>query len=108
MSKTLVGSEDLERCAKPQWLWGAVQYVSILFDDVLSLLPLGEPPWNGEDGFFLWHVIASLALVEPLRDANYRARLLQGCKRVYLLSGFGSLFEYLATVTPDGIQCERS
>ena len=94
-------------CAELRWLWWAVHYAAELFDEVLDLSLSDSPPFHGSDGYFLWQLVASLALVAPLSEASYRAKILQGCERVYLLSGSGALFVYLATVTPEGVQCER-
>ncbi|MDY3559630.1 hypothetical protein R5W23_000626, partial [Gemmata sp. JC673] len=101
-----VGCSDLERCCTPGWGWGADHNVAELFDDVLSFSRRVSPPYHGSDGYFLWQVVASSALIAPLSDAVYRADLLQGCERLYLLSGSGDMYVYLATVTPGGVQFE--
>jgi len=103
-----IGCSDLERCCTPGWGWGANHNVAELFDDVLSFSRRASPPYHGSDGYFLWHLVASVALVSPLLDAAYRAELLQGCERLYLFSGSGDMFVYLATVTHGGVQFEPS
>lgn len=53
-------------------------------------------------------LLGSLALMAPLADGDYCKSLLAGRDKVYLLSGFESLYSYLATVTADGIQYETA
>ncbi|QEG30513.1 hypothetical protein GobsT_53180 [Gemmata obscuriglobus] len=105
--ETLIGVEDLDRCSESGWWWRPDYTVTELFDGVLSYSRSAAPPFHGSDGYFLWHLFASLALVAPLSEPSFRELVLQGCERVYLLSGSGSLFVYLATVTKEGMQYER-
>jgi hypothetical protein len=94
------------RGSTTEWVY---HNVSELDDSILS--------WNirttdrfhqGENGYLLWLLLGSFALLAPLAEPAYCKSLLQGRDRVYLLSGFESLYSYLATVTPDGIRYETT
>lgn|GEM_PF-2034478 len=64
--------------------------------------------YQGNNGYFLWLAVGSLALVAPLQDVNFCKRILGGRDRLYLVVGFEQIFTYLATVTPVGIQYEAT
>ncbi|MGA9768763.1 MAG: hypothetical protein WBV94_06975 [Blastocatellia bacterium] len=66
----------------------------------------GSYDYKGDNGYLLWLVLGSLALIEPLRDLKYCNEILRGRDRLYLLSGFEEIFLYLATVTPEGLSFE--
>jgi hypothetical protein len=84
-------------------------YVRELDDRILSWNDrTTDRSYEGENGYFLWLLLGSLALVAPLADVAYCKSILQGHDRVYLLSGFESLYSYLATVTPGGIRYEEN
>jgi hypothetical protein len=60
--------------------------------------------FNGGDGYLMWLAFGSLALLEPLRAPNFCRHILQGRRKIHLLSGFEEIFFHLATVTPQGLQ----
>ncbi len=66
LTRATVDCTELERAAIPKWLWGGTHNVIELFDDVLSSGSSTTPRYHGSNGYFLWHVVASLALVAPL------------------------------------------
>ena len=77
--------------------------VAELNSDVFSWNKNGSIDWHGSSGELAWLTFGSLALIEPLRDPDFCGRILGGRRRLYLLSGFESIFFHLATVTPDGL-----
>lgn len=106
LGRSEVSSNDLDHVAASRWWWGGTHNVIELFDEVLSNNRRASPPYHGSNGYFLWQVFASLALLAPLHESDFRQRVLEGCERLYLLSGFATQFIYLATASPDGIQFE--
>jgi hypothetical protein len=74
-------------------------HVSELRHPVLSWTHRDDSDFGGNDGYFLWLLVASSAFLEPLRARAARQRLLAGRKRVYVSAGFEQLFMALATVT---------
>jgi hypothetical protein len=98
LGQATVSCADLARHSAPQWLWRTRHHVRELHSGVLRC--------DGDNGFFLWLVVGTLALVAPLADADYCRRILQGRTRLYLLSGFEESFFYVATVTPEGLRYE--
>ena len=62
--------------------------------------------YHGDNGYFLWLVFGSFALLAPLKHASFRERVLRGRDRLYLLAGFEEIFTCLATVTREGLRYE--
>jgi len=94
---TLFESGASELCA---------HHVSELGDRFLGWTSSPKPDFGGNSGYFLWLMLGSLALVEPLRDASNRKAILQGRDKLHLLSGYEEIFCYLATITPQGLVYE--
>jgi hypothetical protein len=90
-------------------LWGeprlgwAYHNVEELNDPVLSWNRYASLDYHGHSGEIVWLTLGSLALLEPLRDAETCRRVLSGRERLWLLSGFEQLFFHLGTVTPQGV-----
>ncbi|MEO8611570.1 MAG: hypothetical protein ABI690_26970 [Chloroflexota bacterium] len=79
--------------------------VTELNDPILSY-PLFDKQWHGTNGYLLWLAAASLALSQPLRDANFCRQILHNRERLLIMSGFEEIFFDLGTVTPDGLSLE--
>ena len=62
--------------------------------------------FHGNNGYLLWLLLGSLALIAPLQSQRYCQKILNGRDRLYLLSGYEEIFCPLATVTPNGISYE--
>ena len=86
----------------------ADHHVSELNDDILDWTGDTEDADDHEkNGCLLWFLLGSLALLVPFRDVDYCRQSLQGRDKLYLLSGFESLFTHLATVTAVGLVYEE-
>ena len=94
-------------------LFGSTQeladhHVSELGDDILDWTSDTEDnDDHGDNGCLLWLLLGSLALLSPFSSVDYCKRILQGRDRLYLLSGYESLFTSLATVTTAGLVYEE-
>jgi hypothetical protein len=106
LAKGTINFTEIAHCCQPQWLWGNAHNAIELFDDLLSTGGRATPRYHGNNGYFLWLIVGSLALIAPMSDVEKCNEVLQGRDRVYFLSGFGNFFTYLATVTPEGIRYE--
>ena len=85
----------------------ADHHVSELGDDILDWTGDAEDDDDhGDNSCLLWLMLGSLALLSPFSDTDYCRRVLQGRDKLYLLSGFESLFTHLATVTATGLVYE--
>lgn len=62
--------------------------------------------YAGDNAYLLWLAMGTLALIEPLRDAQKCRAFLGDCPRVYLLAGYEEIFFYAGTVTPNGLEFE--
>ena len=79
-------------------------HVSELDNDILDWTDDTEDADDhGNNGCLLWLLLGSLALLSPFNDGDYCRQALQGRDKLYLLSGFESLFTHLATVTAAGL-----
>ena len=78
-------------------------HVSELSDTVLDWTDDPEADYQGVNGYLLWLMLGSLALVEPLRESVYCRHILKGRDKLYLFSGFEAIFFHVATVTPEGL-----
>lgn len=81
-------------------------HVSETDDRLLDWTDHPENDFHGSNGYLLWLLLGSLALVEPLRDKNYCKTILRGRERIYLLPGYEEIFFFAATITADGILYE--
>ena len=112
---SVIGAEELEQCfaldvgdafqelfgeERIEWVYHNVRK---LHDELLSWNAGGSVEFHGNNGYLLWLTFGSLALLEPLRNVDYGGEILRGRSRLYLLSGFESIFLYLATLTPEGL-----
>lgn len=94
-------------------LFGSTQeladhHVSELGDDILDWTGDSEDnDDHGDNGYLLWLLLGSLALLSPFSSVDYCKRILQGRGRLYLLSGYESLFTSLTTVTAAGLVYEE-
>jgi len=59
--------------------------------------------FHGDNGYFLWLVFGSFALVTVLRDRLLRQIFLRGRERMEIYSGFEGLYFPLVRVTPAGV-----
>lgn len=74
-----------------------------LKDAILSWSAGGEEyDFHGNNGYLLWLLLGSLALIAPLQDQQYCQSILKGRDRLYLLSGYEEIFFFLGIVTLDG------
>lgn len=118
LDDSVIGAEELEQCfasdvgdpfqrlygdERAEWVY---HNVSELNDELLSWNVGGSVEFHGNNGYLLWLAVGSLALLEPLRNLDYCKQILHGRSRLYLLSGFESIFLHLATVTPEGLLFE--
>ena len=88
----------------------ADHYVSELSDEVLNWTEGHDDTdynFHGDNGYLLWLLLGSLALLSPFSDTDYCQRALQGREKLYLLSGYEEIFTYLATVTAAGLIYEE-
>jgi len=86
----------------------ADHHVSELNDDILDWTgDTEDADDHGNNGCLLWLLLGSLALLSPFNDSDYCRQTLQGRDKLYLLSGFESLFTHLATVTAAGLVYEE-
>ena len=87
----------------------ADHHVSELSDDLLNWTDASEDDdYHGDNGYMLWLLLGSLALLSPFSDIDYCRRTLQGRTKIYLLSGFEEIFTSLATVTANGLVYEEA
>ena len=86
----------------------ADHHVSELSDNILDWTGDSEDDdYHGDNGYLLWLLLGSLALLSPFSDVDYCRRTLQGRDKLYLLSGFEEIFTSLATVTDAGLVYEE-
>ncbi len=83
-------------------------HVSELSGSIMDWTENGNDNFRGNNGYLLWLMLGSLALVEPLHDKNFCKAILKGRDKLYLLSGYEEIFFYAATVTPEGIMYETA
>ncbi|MEO8391985.1 MAG: hypothetical protein ABI700_03245 [Chloroflexota bacterium] len=62
--------------------------------------------YHGDDGYLLWLSVATLALLEPLRDLAFCKRILRGRSEIILMSGFEEIFFYVGTISAAGYSRE--
>ncbi|MGV3721392.1 MAG: hypothetical protein ACO1SX_10835 [Actinomycetota bacterium] len=77
-----------------------------LKDEILTWNVGGSVDFQGNSGYLLWLTIGSLALLQLLRDDDYRRRILRGRERLYVLCGYEEIFFYAATATRQGLLFE--
>jgi hypothetical protein len=112
LASSLVEAEDLMACTKEAddyRLWQREvelvdRNVRELKDKLLSWNRRRsrddiDGPYRGDNGYLLWLMVGTLALLEPLRDPTFRRRVVGRRPRIHLLAGFEQIFFYLATVT---------
>lgn len=119
-SHLIVGTSHLEGCFGPEVLYPFGQlfgdeqievsdhHVSELDDRLLDWTGDENTEFHGQNGYLLWLMLGSLALVEPFRDKSYCDRILKGRDKLYLLPGYEEIFFHAATVTSEGISYEVS
>ena len=95
---------ELDSCEQDELTYHNVEELE---DDILTW-NVGSYDYKGDNGYLLWLVLGSLALIEPLRDLKYCKEILRGRDRLYLLSGFEEIFLYLGTVTPEGLRFQST
>ena len=115
LGELVVSVSDLDTCFKAgvsspfNQLFGSDR--KDLCDHSVSELPNSILNWTGDDrydyhgnnGYLIWLMLGSLALVEPLKDKDFFKAVLKGRDRLYLMAGYEEIFFHAATVTSEGI-----